>query len=41
MFNRGLAWYFSKDPAKACEDWRKAKELGSFKAGEAISKYCQ
>jgi tetratricopeptide (TPR) repeat protein len=40
-FNRGLAKYFQKEQDKACEDWQKAKELGSFSADQAIKTYCQ
>jgi tetratricopeptide (TPR) repeat protein len=40
MYNRGLAWYFSNRPDKACDDWQRAKELGSFQASEAVRIYC-
>jgi tetratricopeptide (TPR) repeat protein len=39
--NRGSARYNANDTKGACEDWKKAKELGSKDVDEMITKFCK
>lgn len=34
--NRGFAYYYTKDKAKSCADWRRAKELGNQQVGQYL-----
>ncbi|NCC71763.1 MAG: tetratricopeptide repeat protein [Sphingobacteriia bacterium] len=40
-FNLGLAYYWSNDKAHACQNWAKARNLGSQKAARVLEKYCR
>ena len=40
-YGRGTAKYKLDDKNGACQDWRKAGELGYEKAYETIKKYCK
>ena len=39
-FNRGLSKRLMEDSKGACEDWKKAAELGDKNAEELFNKYC-
>ncbi|MCU0445456.1 MAG: tetratricopeptide repeat protein [Microscillaceae bacterium] len=39
-YNRGLAKMGLRDKMGACADWRKAQQMGSNRAAEALGKYC-
>lgn len=40
-FNRGNTYFNLKNGEKACEDWKKAVELGAEYAKERIEKHCK
>jgi protein O-mannosyl-transferase len=40
-YYRGLAHFYMKDMASACEDWKKAQQLGNADAGKYIGQYCR
>jgi tetratricopeptide (TPR) repeat protein len=40
-YNRGLAKMGLRDRQGGCADWRKAQQLGSNRASEALVKYCK
>jgi len=40
-YNRGVANYNLNKKVEACNDWKKAKELGIKESEELISKYCK
>ncbi len=39
--NRGNAYYFLGNNAKACSDWQKAVELGAGQAQQMLDSYCE
>ncbi len=39
--NRGISYHAIKNDEKACQDWKKASELGSPDAIENLAKYCK
>lgn len=41
LYNRGISYLFLGDKVKACEDWNRAKELGSPDVQALIDEYCK
>ena len=39
--NRGIARFYQKDLTGACNDWKKANELGNPQASQLIQTYCK
>ena len=40
-YNRGVTKYELKDLKGACEDWKKAAELGDEDAAELLKEHCE
>jgi tetratricopeptide (TPR) repeat protein len=41
LFNRGVAFFQLENEKKACEDWKKLKEMGFKKVNPLLIKYCE
>ena len=41
LAERGVAYHYTGNLVKACEDWNKAVAAGSDKARQYFSKFCQ
>ncbi|MDO8899261.1 MAG: tetratricopeptide repeat protein, partial [Bacteroidales bacterium] len=39
-FNRGVAKYYLNNSSGACEDWKKAYDMGYGSAGEYLNDFC-
>ncbi|MFM8439090.1 MAG: tetratricopeptide repeat protein, partial [Candidatus Kapaibacterium sp.] len=40
-FNRGIANRYLGDNKQACDDWKKAVQLGETNAQDALTKFCK
>jgi hypothetical protein len=41
LTNRGVARHYLGEKVEACEDWKEAIKLGSDKAQQYFSKFCE
>jgi TonB family protein len=41
LYNRGISWFYLGEKEKACEDWQKILDLGSYDSQAFIEEYCK